>query len=140
MSTPKRAVPRYQTIITGPSKTKQSFAAETDVNRILEKYQKTGLLPAVQNMQARYGDFSEVVDYQSALHRIKEAENAFMALPSRIRERFRNDPQSFMVFLSDEKNTAEAIKLGLASAKAPSLGQNAENDSKPVPPKEDSGG
>lgn len=97
------------------SRTKQSFRDECDINNILKKYLKTGILPVVTRVQ-QYGDFSEVSDYQGALHTVMSAQEAFMDLPSKVRERFMNDPGQFLEFMADPKNGKEAVELGLAVA------------------------
>ena len=41
------------------------------------------------------------------------ADDAFMALPANVRERFNNDPAELVDFISDVANRSEAIDLGL---------------------------
>lgn len=96
-----------------PTKAKQQFKAETDINNILRKYQQTGILPTLNNAQAHYGDFSTVQDYQSAMNSVMSANMAFEALPSTVRARFGNDPAQLISFVSDSSNKDEAIRLGL---------------------------
>ncbi|UDN67866.1 internal scaffolding protein [robinz microvirus RP_160] len=109
------------TSITFPETTmaKQAFKDECDINTIMSKYQKTGLIEHVQKVQGSYGDFLSVQDYQLSLNQVIEAQAAFDALPSRVRERFANDPSRLMSFLQDEKNQDEAIRLGLVVAPEP---------------------
>lgn len=102
----------------GPSMTQQSFKEECDINTIVKRFGVTGQLPAPVAMPS-YSDFSEVVDYQTALNAIRRSGEAFMGLPSGVRERFQNDPQQLLVFLGDEANRPEAEKLGLVSPKPP---------------------
>ena len=42
-----------------------------------------------------------------------------MALPSRVRRRFDNDPAELMEFLADEANREEAVMLGLIEKEEP---------------------
>lgn len=97
----------------GVGRTKQSFKAQCDVNNIIKKYDKTGLLAHVNTMKAQYGDFSKVGDFREALDKMAKAEEAFMEMPPKLRKRFRNDPMEMVAFLSDKANKAEAIELGL---------------------------
>lgn len=99
------------------SKTKQSFKDETDINLILEKYVKTGLINHEPSNPGQYGDFSNVVDYQSACNAVLEVERNFMQLPAQARARFQNDPGQFLEFIQDPKNLEEAQKLGLVELK-----------------------
>jgi len=96
------------------SLTQQHFAEETDINYILKQFNITGLLPN-NPISPRYGDFTNVHDYHSALNAVMAAEDEFDALPAQIRARFDNEPAALIDFLSNEANRAEAIKLGLVN-------------------------
>lgn len=109
-----RARKRVQKVFTKPSRAKQSFKDECDVNVILKKYRQTGVLTHIRNSAARYGDFSNVTDYQSAIQQVAEAEKAFSAIPAWIREKFDNDPAAFVNFASDPKNLETMVEMGLA--------------------------
>lgn len=106
---------RTAVTITFPEETKakQSFQAECDINTIMQKYQKTGLIQHVQKFQGSYGDFTSVADYQLSLNQVLAAQEAFEALPSSIRARFNNNPGSMLAFLEDPANRDEAVELGL---------------------------
>lgn len=96
-----------------PSRTKQEFAAESDINVLLATYERTGQLPAYREIAPTYADVSNLPDYQEALNFVADANRHFSALPAKIRERFHNDPGQLLAFLGDENNQAEAIDLGL---------------------------
>ena len=65
-------------------------------------------------------------DYQSSLGKLMQAQQSFESLPSELRAKFENDPAQLISFLSDEKNNAEAVKLGLKiERKAPETIQSA---------------
>lgn len=97
--------------------TKQADAKDADINNILKRYERTGELPLMIAKEARYGDFSDPLDYQSALNLVKLAEEQFNALEAHIRNRFDNDPAKFLAFATDPKNLDEMVKLGLAVRK-----------------------
>lgn len=107
-----------------PSKTKQSFKEECDINTIVRRFGLTGELPSNVRMP-QYGDFEEVMDYHTAMNAIRAAQESFQAMPAEVRARFGNDPGRFVDFCSDEANREEARKLGLLrpgeapAAKAP---------------------
>ena len=100
-----------------PSRTKQSFKEECDINTILKRFNITGQVP-VGPLQPQYGDFSGVIDYQTALNAVIAAQDSFNALPATLRNRFANDPAAFVDFCSDESNREEMIRLGLVIEKA----------------------
>lgn len=97
------------------SHVKHSEAAALDINNIMAKYRKTGRLPQLIAQDARYGDFSTALDYQSSIEVVRKAEEQFLALPARVRERFHNNPSEMLAFVADPKNGDEAVKLGLAT-------------------------
>lgn len=63
------------------------------------------------------------------MHFIRDTDDQFAAFPSEIRDRFNNDPQNFLKFISVDSNRDEAVRLGLiespvsgAAAAAPDAG------------------
>lgn len=99
----------------GPSLTKQSFKAECDINTLLAKYQKTGMIAHLNRFQGDYSDLTDNSDYHTAMNIVLDAQNAFDTLPSSIRKKFNNDPSEFLSFVSDEKNLDEMRSMGLAN-------------------------
>jgi phage internal scaffolding protein len=99
-----------------PSLTQQHFKDETDINNILRQFNVTGLLPE-NALSPRYGDFTGINDYQSALNAVIAAEDGFMALPADLRARFSNNPEELINFLDNPENKDEAIRLGLVDQK-----------------------
>jgi phage internal scaffolding protein len=93
----------------------QSAAEEADINTIVRRFGLTGQLPG-QVAVPRFGDFTNVPDFQTAMNLIRETQNEFMRLPAEIRARFDNDPQRVIDFLEDDRNRDEAIKLGLVNS------------------------
>lgn len=102
----------------GGSRTKQQFKEECDVNVIVQRAEKTGMLPIDQRVK-QYGDFTNVPSYQESLETCRRAEEQFLMVGSRIRARFDNDPEKFLAFASNPKNQEELVKMGLAVKKQP---------------------
>lgn len=100
-----------------PSLAQQHYKEECDINTILQKFNITGLLPQ-SPLSPRYGDFSGIGDYHTALNRVIAAQDEFEALPAQIRARFDNDPSKLIEFLDDEANRPEAEELGLVEKAA----------------------
>jgi phage internal scaffolding protein len=98
---------------TEPSRTKQEFATQCDINNILKKYTRNGVNPFIITADAKFGDFSDIPSYQEALDLVNNAADQFMTLPALLRRRFNNDPAELLNFLGDNSNREEAIKLGL---------------------------
>lgn len=103
---------------TGPSLTVQSQKQEADINYIVEQFGITGRMP--ENLRTpNYGDYSEVLDFRSAIHAVREAESEFLRIPAAIRSRFQNDPQQFLEFCMDQNNLPALREMGLADPAAP---------------------
>ena len=99
-----------------PTLTQQHCKDECDINHIVARFGVTGELPVNPNArQPTYGDFTGISDYRQALDAVMAADEAFMALPAKIRERFDNDPALFVDFCSstDPDDRSLAIELGL---------------------------
>jgi phage internal scaffolding protein len=96
--------------------TQQQFKDEADINNIMARYQKTGVLvdPLTQaTRKPMFDDFSELGDFRDHQQAVIDAQELFMQLPSRLRARFGNDPAELLQWLSDPANKQEAIELGL---------------------------
>lgn len=107
---------RVRTEISAPSRTKQAFKDECDINKILSRYLKTGILDFTARNEPRYGDCTGL-EYQSAMNTVAAARSLFAELPAAIRNRFENEPALFLDFVQDEKNREEATQMGLLKPK-----------------------
>lgn len=105
----------FATINSEESLTQQSDALDCDINLIMAKYAQTGQLPQVQ-MQALYGDFSDVGDFTDAQNRIIAANEAFAGIPAHIRAKFHNNAAEFIEFAQNPENHEEMVKMGLLDA------------------------
>lgn len=105
----------------GESRTQQNFQAECDINNIVRRYQKTGLVNHVNGKSGEFLDLSAPIDYRTAVETVQAANDSFMGLPSEVRSQFGNDPAAFVDFMSDPRNLDQAVAMGLAIApeKAP---------------------
>lgn len=113
-----------------PSRTKQSFKDECDINNIVKSFRTVQdiLDLTARNKQGVFADLPDQFEYQEGLNTIIQARTAFDALPARIRNRFENDPAQFLEFMSDPGNQDEWVKLGLAKDTRP------PPTTEPVPP------
>jgi len=98
---------------TGPGLTKSDMKQESDINFIMSKYQKTGLVSFVNENQAEYMEAPEM-DFHEAMEYLAKSNELFGEMPSSLRKRFNNDPGEFLDFVHDENNADEMVKLGLA--------------------------
>lgn len=112
---------RVPVVVTWPEEArgaKQEFRDECDINRIMARYEKSGLINFTSKVAPRY-EFVPAIDFQQSMEIVKKAEDEFYSLPSKIRNRFANDPVHFLEFVQDPENIEEARKLGLLPKESP---------------------
>lgn len=93
--------------------TKQEFKAECDINNIIKQFQMTGIVNHINNAQPIFDDLPDSIDYQESIAIARRAEEAFDALPSKVRDYFGNDPQRFLAAFNDESQIGKLRELGL---------------------------
>jgi phage internal scaffolding protein len=104
----------------------QHYREECDINTILQKFNITGLIPETP-LSPRYGDFTGIGDYHTAMNRVIAVQDEFEALPAQIRARFDNDPANLIEFLENSDNRPEAEELGLVEKAAAEVVEAAKN-------------
>lgn len=109
---------RVFSIDESPSRTRQEFKDECDINFILRNYQRTGALNHFAKFGPQYGDFSSI-DFHESMNVVASANTMFAELPSKVRRRFGNDPGAFLEFVQDPGNSEEMRKLGLMESPEP---------------------
>lgn len=116
-----------------PGLTDQSQAADCDVNKIVDTFMKTGVMPG-HDAPTLYGDFSTSLDFHDAQNIIAHANQQFEALDAKVRKRFQNDPAEFLNFVENEDNYDEGVKLGIfQERKAPVPSPKATESPNPAP-------
>ena len=112
---------KVQTVNTEPSLTQQQFKDETDINKIMKRFEAQGI--TYNGLPQQDGVFADLTvipqDYQESLQKLLQAEEAFMALDPEIRSNFGNNPQKLVEFVSDSKNKDKAVALGLIKQEEP---------------------
>lgn len=99
--------------ITQPSMTKQADKAACDVNAIMAKYHKTGVITSINRRQPRYDDVSNATNYHDAINIVLEAEEAFAGLSAKVRKAFDNDPGQLLAALDDPEQHDMLRELGI---------------------------
>ncbi|WNK12696.1 MAG: internal scaffolding protein [Microvirus sp.] len=123
--------PKVDCSLAGPSLTKQSFKDECDINTILNKFQRTGVLDFVNKRAPHYGDVTGI-NFDDAMDRVIKGKAFFADLPSSIRDQFDNSPGEFFEFIADPANAEAMAELGLT---APSSTTEAEVSTPKTPKK-----
>ena len=86
---------------------------ECDINVLMKKYEKTGMLDHIVRYKGQYADVTHGMDYQAAIHTIMEADEMFSSLPAAVRDKFDNSPAEFLKFVENPENHDEMAELGL---------------------------
>lgn len=98
----------------GDGRTRQEFADECDINILLARYEKSGVLNHYNAAAPDYFDASEMPDLQTAITAMREAERAFMTLPASVRREFDNDAVKFVDYAQNPDNLERMREWGLA--------------------------
>lgn len=102
----------FATINNEPSKTQKSKKNLGDINYLIKRANKTGVMPVVSSKPI-FADVSSLGDYHDMLNKGLAAKRAFEALPQDFRKRVKNDPKKAIEFIEDPNNTLEAVELGV---------------------------
>jgi len=95
--------------------TRQEFAAECDINVLLDRYEKTGVLNHFNTREPLYLDLSDgVPDLMQAMDVLHRASDAFMTLPAKVRREFDQDALKFVAFAENPDNLPQLREWGLA--------------------------
>jgi len=105
---------RVQLHFPASGRTKQSFKDECDINLIMKRFEKTGILPETQQRVEQYLDASEF-DFQASMEYVANAKSMFEQIPAKIRDQFDNNPAKFVEFCENPKNLPELTQMGLAT-------------------------
>jgi len=113
---PKRK--RVQLFTGSESPTEQAHKDDCDINQVVAKYSGDELRALMNNRPAIFADLVSAPSYQQSLDIVRNAEEQFNALPSKVRKEFDNDPRAFLAFVEQPKNAQKLIDLGLATKRA----------------------
>lgn len=111
----RNASPECYAIVCDGGRTKQEFKDECDINVLMKRYERTGVLPTARIGNPSYVDAADLPDYMGALQLVRDAHESFEALPARVRASFDNDPARFVEFASDPANKDQMREWGLGA-------------------------
>ena len=98
--------------VNAPSRTDQKFKNECDINQIMKRYYKEGVITHVNRNAPMYGEVP-ACDFQEAIALVEGASNMFEELPAKLRQHFENDPVQFLEFMEKPENREEGVLMGL---------------------------
>lgn len=105
---------KHSITFTQPTLTQQHSKDECDINKIMARYVKTGVLDHVAKYAPQYTENNEV-DYHNSMNIVLRANEMFADLPSPVRLRFENDPGQFLEFVNNPDNHSQLAEMGLTN-------------------------
>lgn len=96
--------------------TKQEFKDECDINNILFQFTTKGMIDHINKSPANFLDLPDMSDFQESLAIIEQSEAAFASLPSKVRDKYSNDPALFLRALSDPGEKDFLTEVGVFQA------------------------
>lgn len=100
---------RVQAPVGETTRTQQHMGPACNINNIMKKYLKTGVIEHWNQRKPEFGDFSQAVDLQAAIQLVDSAQEEFLKLSSEVRNVAKNDPVLLLQLLATEQGT-EALK------------------------------
>jgi len=94
-----------------PSLTIQDQKKSTDINEILNRFQKTGLIDHVQQNEPAFADVTGY-DFQTNQNTVATIQSMFNELPASVRQQFDHDPQKYIEHIAVQDNV-EDMKDGV---------------------------
>lgn len=117
--------------------TEQAHKDQCDVNKIIAKYDRSGVITHINTFEAQFGDLSGV-DYKMMKDKVARAQTMFEQLPSNIRNEFDNNAEHLLHFMDNPNNRDKAISMGLIPADShpdtDGLGEHVKENHHQAPP------
>lgn len=88
----------------GPSRTKQSFKDETDINRIIARHGLAQTISHLAKFENQYGDYTEWDDLLDAHSKLSKGTAIFDELPGEVKREFNQNPGEFFAFVNNPAN------------------------------------
>jgi len=98
-------------------RTKQSFKDETDINKIMARFDVTGTISHLSKYEGVYADFSDF-DFHNQSNMLARGREIFDDLPAEMRKEFGQSPAAFFEYVNDPKN-ADDLRKKLPGLAAP---------------------
>lgn len=112
------------------SRAKQSFKDECDINNIMRRFDKHGVITHLNHVKAQYVDVCDFgAGYQEAMNRVAAVRTIFEDLPATLRAEFNNDPAEFLDGVSDASDD-ELRGWGLMGEREHAARSKARRDTK----------
>lgn len=126
---------RVQTINNEPDMCQQQYKDQCDINKIWEKYEKTGVITHLARSQGRYADLGDPKDLAEAIQLQEKAQAAFDTLPAEVRAAANHDKVNFLKMLKDPKYDDLLFDYGVKDPKFRKIQNDKKEQQVPEKPK-----
>lgn len=99
--------------------TEQNHKERVQIQNILHRFTKTGMLTHVNSLQGTYEDFPTALDFQTMQNIIANAKSMFESIPAQIRAKFKNDPAVFLEAVHDPSMRENLLEMGFSEDHLP---------------------
>ena len=113
---------RVQTVNKSDSLTVQSDREQAEMKSILAKYEMTGVIEHLRQVDLEFRDITAFDNYHDAMREAERAKQEFMTLPSKVREVFDHDHGKWLDAAEDgvtPEQHAKLVKLGMVEEITP---------------------
>jgi len=83
--------------------TRSEQAPATDINNIVKRFHKTGVIDWVANNEPQFGDFTNI-NFEEIQNKVAQGKQLFESLPAHVRKEFNNNPSEFIEFIQTKDN------------------------------------
>lgn len=117
----------------GEKRVKAAFADEVNINRIVDRYRKTGLVTHLSKATPQFVDMLAVEDFTETMQKMTATKSWFNGLPANVRAAFGNDVIALLEARNSEEGMQKLRGLGLAESVGGPEGKAAEGPKDPPP-------
>lgn len=93
----------------GETLTEQSHKAHVDVNNIMARYTRSGVMEHIRRFEGQYADVSDM-DYHEAMTKVADTKSMFEEMPSTMRRHFNDDVAQFLEFSVSENDPTAKLQ------------------------------
>ena len=115
--------------------TEQNHKAACDVNNIMARYTRTGVMDHIRQFEPVYSDFTPE-DYHTSMNVVADAKTMFEELPSTMRRHFGDDVSAFLEFCSNTPDAAAELQGIAEEYRRQALGASGTVEVKETPSSE----
>lgn len=99
-------------------RTNQAMKESCDINQILARFRKTGIIEHVAKYRPEYSKITHL-DFEESFKTVKRARKMFQELPAEIRKNFHNEVENFLQFMENPENHSVEALMATTQSREP---------------------